>query len=277
MSTSSSSDVIRASIESESCLVCQSLGHKYNDVKREPITHYDNSALEKAENYKKYQCKFNNGLNNATVVIIQDDEGDPQGYLQFLNSEDEISTIDYEVYKADMLRLAYVVKQWYALEDERLFLKDFNFINNLSGRKTVDSLLSEIMKYLSVEFNAGIISFRIPLLVGNDRQPVFFLRDYYINEKIKSRGDVIKWYENRRVIPKDKMGGVEKLICENHGFPVIPAKPNESGSDIGVSQDVAFKREVVVIPIICDHSGENTCDCDDESKDCQNCIKRFEK
>ena len=141
-----------------------------------------------------------------------------------------------------MLRLAFVVKQWYALEDERLFLKDFSFINTISiDTNNVNGLFSYIMGYLSNEFNAGVISYRIPLLVGINREPVFYLREFYVSDKIPNREEVKERYFMERLVKKNgEIGGCEKLICKYHGLPIILAEPNDSGIITGISHSFIF-------------------------------------
>lgn len=276
-----SNDIKWAPIDSQTILVCKSLGYTYNNICREHITHYNKDALVAAGNYEKYKVLLNKDPENSTIIIIQDDDGDPHGFLQFINSESAISKEDYELYKAEMLRLAFVVKQWFALEDERQFLKDFSFIDAISGdTENVDTLFSKIMDYLSTEFNTGVISFRIPLLVGTDKEPKFFLRDCYVSSKIPDKEKVKEYYFKKRlVINLDKMGGRDKLICKYQNTPVIDVEPVDSGNEIGISQDIAFKKNVVIIPIIRDHSEGCRCNIDskNDSMMCQECKERFEK
>lgn len=280
-------DVKRAPIISQLCLVCKALGYSYNDTfSRQLITTYYENDIRNAGNYEKYSKLLKETPKNTTIIIIQDDDGDPQGYLQFINSENEINEDDFEPFKTNMLKLACVLKQWYALEDERSFLKDFNFINGISGdtNNNVDVLLSKIMEYLSTEFNAGVISYRIPLLVGINQEPVFFLRYCFVNKKIGNRENVKKlYYKDRLIKTIEEMGGADELICKNHDRPVIPTEPTDSGIQIGISQEGIFKKNVVIIPIIRDHSRKEVCINKDRSNNtvlcstCQNCIARFKK
>lgn len=271
-----------APIESKSCLVCKALGYAYKSTDRKLITTYSENEIRNAGNYEKYKEILKENPKNTTIIIIQDNDGDPQGYLQFINSENEISEDNYKPYKADMLRLAFVVKQWFALEEERTFFKDFEFINRIScgTNNNVDNLLTKIMEYLSEEFNAGIISYRIPLLVGTDRKPVFFLRDCYVSEKIDNSEEVRRLYCRERLVKKkDEMGGAQELICQNHDRPVIPTEPTDSGVKVGISQEGTFKKDVIIIPIIRDHL--RRCEYDNSGHDnnnekCQKCIDRFE-
>lgn len=269
-----------APIESQSCLVCKALGYTYKSTDRKLITTYSENEIRKAGNYEKYKEILKENPKNTTIVIIQDNDGDPQGYLQFINSEIENIEEDYKSYQADMLRLAFVVKQWFALVEERLFLKDFEFINGIDGTNNVDNLFFKIMEYLSTEFNAGIISYRIPLLIGTNRKPVFFLRDCYVSEIIEDREHVKKSYFSDRLLKtQDKMGGVNELICKNHDRPVFLVEP----TDFEIKKEVNFKKNVVIIPIIRDYSEKDICINNDRvNKDslCDNgdhCVARFEK
>ena len=273
-----------APIDSESCLVCKSLDYVYQKKDRHVIKRYEGNELKEAGNYETYQQKILRGkeLKDTTVILIQDINGDAHGFLQFLNSEVKIDEDLYNPYKEDMLRLAFVVKQWYALKEAWLFKKDFDFINLISDHTNdVDSLLANIMSYLSKEFNAGIIFYRIPLFVGADRNPVFFLRDCYVKADVDNRDEIKRDYFSKRLIKEqDEIGGVEKLICKNTEVSVSLVNPKEKSPDCG---NVSFKDKVIIIPILRDYSKKKTCinpNKKNKNKLCQDgngCNERFRK
>ena len=276
-----SQDVKLTQIRSVSCLVCKSLDYVRKKKDRNIICRYENNILNGAVNYEKYKVLLGTELNNTTVIIIQDNDGCAYGYIQLINSKIEIDEDLYNPYKEDILRLAFVVKQWYALRDAYFFKGDLDFLYMISnGIDHVDNLLSNIMAYLSTEFNAGIISYRIPLLVGADRNPVFFLRDCYVNDSISNHEEIKSAYlSKRQIIEKDKIGGVEKLSCRNLEESVFLANPNEKSPECNVS----FKDKVVIIPILRDYSEKKTCINPDKSyknmlcQDGSGCNDRFRK
>ncbi len=271
--------VKRASRYSKVCLVCRSLDDVYNKKGKQVINRYEGNELKDAGNYETYQQQIlhDKELKDTTVILIQDSEGYANGYIQLLNSKVVIDETLYAPYKEDMLKLASVIK----LRDARLFKKDFDFINQISGSTDdVDSLLTQIMSYLSKEFNAGIISYRIPLLVGADRNPVFFLRDCYVKDGISNCDEIKRAYLSKRLIKeKGEIGGVEKLSCRNLEKSVFLADPNEKSPECNES----FKDQVIIIPILRDHSEKKTCI--NSSKDNKNllcpdgngCNERFRK
>lgn len=218
---------------------------------------------------------------NTTIILFRDKNKRNMGYIQLINSNKKIDFEKIQLFYESLTRLILIIHH----REASLFKKDYDFFIKAQEKiHNVDELLQDIMKYLSIEFNAGIISYRIPLLVGTYKQPIFYLRDCHVSNNIGNKEDIEKRYFKERLVKtKEEMGGVEKLVCRNHGFPVFPAEPIDSGHEIGVSQDVLFKKETVIIPIIRDHSGKNKCtnkDRDNRNYLCEdgwNCKARFDK
>jgi len=135
------------------------------------------------------------------------------------------------------------------------------------------------MKYLSETFNAGIISYRIPLLVGSDRKPVFYLRKWYIKENVPNKEKIREeHFVKRLIIKQNEMGGEEEMICKNHEFPIIVCMPKDVISTEG---NPSFKELVITIPIIRDHAEKKECINKPKLRTLCNggngCTSRFEK
>ena len=94
------------------------------------------------------------------------------GYIEIHFTEIDFAEI--ELFYNSLLFLIPIIHQWDKLKDANLFKNDFDFLSEVQKKlDNVDSLLTEIMKYFSKEFNAGVISYRIPLLVGTEKKPLF--------------------------------------------------------------------------------------------------------
>lgn len=246
--------------------------------KRSVVT-YGKDEIEKATNSETYHEKYG-VFKYCSIVIFRNGDESPQGYIQFLSIEKPIEGSPNFPFKENILRLIFAVKLWYACKDEHSFRKDFDFINNISQQTdNVDLLLEKIMLYLSDTFNAGIISYRIPLLVGSDKKPVFFLRKGYIKESVPNKEKIWKeHFANRLVIEQKEMGGEDKLICKNHESPIITCIPNNL---IKADENQSFKEMVVNIPIIRDHTEKKECintpKLNDLCEGNNGCTSRFEK
>ena len=228
------------------------------DKEKRLIVTYGEDEIEKAVNSKAYRDKCGDDFKFCSIIIFRERDESPHGYIQFLSSEKPIEdSADFQ-FAEDILRLVFTLKLWYAWKDEHSFRDDFDFINSISQQTdNVDLLLEKIMKYLSETFNAGIISYRIPLLVGFDRKPVFFLRKWYIKENVPNKEKI--WEEHfvkRLIIKQNEMGGEEEMICKNHEFPIIACMPKDVISTEGHQ---LFKELVVNIPIIRDHAEKKEC------------------
>lgn len=273
--------VKRVSVDNQRCAVCQCLSLPED----EKIKRFGENEIINTPFLSNYMDILGVKPENTTIILFRDKNKKIKGYIQLINSSKEIDFKDIEPFYESLTKLIFIIHH----REASLFKKDYDFYLKVQGKiHNVDELLQEIMKYLSDEFNAGIISYRIPLLVGTDRHPIFYLRDCYVNvsskinnnenEKIKNR-----YFTERLVKTKKEMGGVEKLTCKNHGFPVFLAEPKDSGIEIGVPQGVFFKKNTVIIPIIRNHSEKDKCinkvreNRDSLCENGRNCIARFEK
>lgn len=219
------------------------------------IVTYGKNEIEKAVNFKAYHELYGD-FEYCSNIIFRDGNESPHGYIQFLSPEKPIKNpIDFP-FAEDILRLIDHIKLWYARKDEHSFIEDFDFINNISQQTdNVDIILEEIMKYLSEKFNAGIISYRIPLLVGSDRNPVYYLRKWYIRDDIHDKEHIREeHFTKRMLIGQDEMGGGGELIRNNHEFPIFACNPADV---IRLTGEQSLKEKVVIVPIIRVHAEKN--------------------
>lgn len=240
---------------------------------------YEKNEIEKAINFQIYHEKYGE-FEFCSIIIFRDGNESPHGYIQFLSIENSIKNLTDFPFAEDVLRLISTVKLWYAWKDEHSFREDFDFINTISRQTDdVDLLLEQIMEYLSKTFNAGIISYRIPLIVGSGRKPFFYLRKCYIKEDVPNKEKIEEeHFAKRLIIAQNEMGGEDKLICKNHESPIITCIPKDVISTEG---NQSFKEMVVNIPIIRDHAEKKECINNPKLSDLcdgnNGCTSRFEK
>jgi signal transduction histidine kinase len=221
------------------------------------VVTYGKDDIEKAINFKAYHERYGD-FEFCSIFILRERDESPHGYIQFLSAENPIEKFEDFPFVEKILQLIFAVKLWYAWKDEHSFREDFDFINNISQQtNNVDLLLTKIMEYVSRTFNAGIISYRIPLLVGSDRKPFFYLRKSFIKEDVPNK-EIIReeHFAKRLIIEQNEMGGEGELICKNHESPIITCVPKHV---ICTEGNQSFKEMVINIPIIRDHPEKKEC------------------
>ncbi len=255
--------VKRVSIDNMNCCVCRGLKSEDN------IVYFNENEIKESVNYNVYKDLLGE-VNYTTIIPIRDKDDANKGYVQFINSRKKIVFNNIKPLYDSLMKLILIIK----LNDVTLFKNDYDFISEVQKKvNDVDTLLTVIMKYLSKEFNAGVISFRIPLLVGTDNKPLFFLRDCYIREEIACDYSKDDYFSERLVKNKDEMGGYDRLKCKKIE-PVITdkAKDTEYYSKIK-NPNISFRIDTLIIPILRDYSKEEECPtpqkckegfCDDE-------------
>jgi hypothetical protein len=195
-------------------------------------------------------------LKNSFVIPIRDKENNKYGFIQLINSKKNIDYCRYlQPYKEALLGLVQIIinnkKNQLELIKKDNLLKDANFYNQMQeNRDNVDDLLDSIMQYFSVQFNAAVISFRIPVLNGHKKEPLFYLRRYFIHQSIdeNKRNELTHHYNTDRLIKKKSdMNIVDELRCDYRGKILV----NESDSDFskfGFNLD----SNTLIIPIFRD-------------------------
>ena len=221
------------------------------------ISSFDKNEFFKSRNYDLYTIILDSGIpENSIVIPIRDNEGENYGFIQFININD---TIDFDryisPYKEALLGLVQIIinnkkKQQELIKKENL-LKEADFYNLMQNKRdNVDELLDSIMEYFSKEFNAAVISFRIPVLNGYKREPLFYLRRVFIHQSLANvkRHELIHRYNTKRLVrSKNDMNIVDELRCD------LVAKVFESKSDSDYSQfDLNLDNNTLIIPIFRD-------------------------
>ena len=275
--------VRRVDIKNSSYKVCIALNS-------DAVTSYFNeNELSISDNkhylyYSNYILKSKT-IRNTTVIPIRDKSG-PRGYVQLINSNRVLDSHDVTPYQDALLQLILLIiehqrKQKEQIKNRNLF-KDSIFLGEIIGKKSnINELLDSIMEYLAKEFKAAVITFRIPLLNGRSREPIFYLRRCYINPIIKRHTDLENfYYTNRKIKNRDQMGGYERLQCVNYNM-IIEDFPNDS--DYYEDFEIKVKDKALIVPISRDYSVDK---CVNNKRDlsflCEDgqspeCIERFTK
>ncbi len=221
------------------------------------ISSFDKSDFSNLKNFEHYKNILDSGEpENSIVIPIRDDEGDNFGFIQFININD---TIDYDryisPYKEALLGLVQIIinnqKNQEELVKKNNLLKDADFYNLMQEKRdNVDELLDSIMAYFSEQFNAAIVSFRIPLLNGPDKEHLLYLRRVFVHPSIgKDKKDqLIRWYNRERSIKNQKeMKVVEQLRCDNQG-KILTSRSDTDFSNYGLNLD----NDTLIMPIFRD-------------------------
>jgi hypothetical protein len=267
--------VRRINVSNKNYIICNALNDFDNDAKL-----YSAGEIRAFENenfsiYENYILKSHNLL-NVFVIALRNESRENVGYIQLIN----VSKIDKlpSILKDSLTRLLSLVVinekiQYDSLKNEQI-VRDASFLIQLQGqRRNFDKVLDSIMEYLSKEFNAQVISFRIPLLNGDEKEPLFYLRRCYASPKIVDRDKLIAYYYKDRIIKrKDEMGGYDMLRCINGNMVV---EDNAKDVDYYSAYDLNLATKTLIMPIMRDF-GLNKCN--NEQRKCSNTLcNRYEK
>lgn len=248
-------DVIRVSINNKENFVCQAI------TSSDDVLYIENEELKKDPQYKTYENTILKGpLNNTTIIPIRNEQKEVQGYVQLINSKRKINLDDIKPFYDHILKLIIIIKRTDVVKDTISFKKDYEFITDLQSKiSNVDELLKNIMEYFSREFSAGIISYRIPLLVGLERKPLFFLRECYISEKVSNYYSKEEFFKERLVIDEKRMSSYDKLKCKDINSIIINKTQDPDYYQRFSDEKICFHKDNIIIPIVRDYSGKNEC------------------
>jgi hypothetical protein len=234
------------SVDDDSFVVCLALNSDEDIFFLQNKNHFINNEY--------YQSILTSGrVKNSYVIPLRDKEKKNFGFIQFINSKKIIVfERDISPYCDALLGLVQIIinnkKNQQELVKRENLLKDADFYNLMQEKRdNVDELLDSIMGYFSREFNAAAITFRIPILNGFKREPLFYLRRVFIHPFIKDsiRDKLINRYKTERLVKsKDDMNIVDELGCD------LVAKVFESKSDSDFSQyGLDLDNDTLILPI----------------------------
>lgn len=245
-------------------LVCKAL------KSGEEISFFSEEDLNDAPHAKVYKENLCSGeLNNTTIILIKDKKGEKHGFIQFVNSNDTIDKNQLAPYSEDLLRLVLVIKLRDSAKESRLVAEDLKFFQNLQNNiHDVDELLKYIMGYLAKEFHAGIITFRIPVLVGVDRTPKFVLRDCFIKDDDGSGKNY--YFKERLIRDMSGMGGLANFKCRGTEQIIVDTPMDDEPYKKAGGKEL-FHEKNIIIPIPRDYSKSSECAKHEDKQDPEEC------
>lgn len=273
----------KVNINNSEYMVCEAL-----KCKEFPISYYGEEEINKKQNehynlYKNTILKSGN-LTNTTIIPLRDSDSENYGYIQFINSKNNLTIDDINPFRDGLLQLVQMIikkeEDKLKLDENNKFIDDSNFIKKIIQQKyNIDTLLDNIMEYLSKEFNVAVISFRIPVLNGYKREPLFYLRMCYVNPAIENSEKIKEFYYKKRVIKnQNELGGYNKLKCCNDGEIILE---NSIDSDYYSEFNLDLKEQTLMMPVLKD-IGKDECIRIEHNPICmyhenQECVERFRK
>jgi len=168
----------------------------------------ENNIPDKSEHLEFYKDFLVSGsIKNIRIVGLYEEkeyEKIPLGYLSFLN------VYKPEPYfKDSIVKLAHQLSSIILDEKNRKSylnrIHDEKFINGLIGEDlTIGEVIQRSMNYIAEQFDAGIVSFRVPVLNGsdeeNDENLLFVLRNKFVNNNIPQKEEIRKYYDAEKKI-----------------------------------------------------------------------------
>ena len=263
--------VKRVRLNNPNCCVCKGL--KSN----KSITYYNGYEIKGTENYNVYEILLGE-VRNTTIIPIRDRNNANKGFIQLINSKKRMGYYYIKPFYDSLLRLVLILLWRDELKDEKLFKKDADFLSKVQKNiDDVDLLLNEIMEYFSKEFSAGVISYRIPLLVGTekDKRPLFYLRACYIKEEISKDYTRDDYFRDRLVKCDNQMGGYEKLACKEIESVIIDKAKDSDYYKRHSNKEIVFRDDTLIIPVLRDYYEKDECLHPQKNKDCSCDIEAF--
>ncbi len=274
-------EIRNVNINSTEYFVCLALSDKTKF-----LTHFGVEDIKNNYNnhYDLYLQVLKSGLLfNTTIIALRNDNLDNVGYIQFVNSRNDVLMEEIELFRNALLQLIQLVikgeRERILIERNRKFILDASFLSNIIKQKyDVDELLDNVMNYLSNEFNAGIISFRTPLLNGKEKEPFFYLRRCFISNRFSNAEEIANFlYKNCSLQSKSELKEYAKLRCSSDSDIICEDFVDNS---FYMDSNIELNNKVIIIPIWNDIS-RNRC----SKIDCSllydliggnDCVDRFE-
>lgn len=209
------------------------------------------NGLGSVKGYKNYILPSRD-IKNVCVIPIRDKANQNFGFIQLINVKNQID-YDHDVspYMRALLGLVQIIinkqKNQQELEKRDNRLRDADFYNFMQNKKDdVDALLDSIMSYFSIEFNAAVVSFRIPLLNGYNNDLLFYLRRVFVHQSIgdSKHHELLRRYEKKQTV----MPEVGNEIRCNHQGKIIESKSTADFSEYGLNLD----DNTLIMPIFRD-------------------------
>lgn len=237
--------VNRASVEEDKYIVCQALKSNKN------IFLYQENTGSIINNEYYQSIVTSRHVKNSYVIPLRDNEKKNFGFIQFINAKKDIDyDRDISPYSNALLGLVQIIINNKKKQQELSYrVKEADFYNKMQDKKdNLNDLLNSIMGYFSEQFNAAVVSFRIPLLNGYNKEPIFYLRLVFFHSSIERRDELMTRYFNERLVKnKTDMHFVDDLRCNNQD------KVIESKSDLNLTNyGLDLNENTFIMPIFKD-------------------------
>ncbi len=196
-------------------LLCRALAEK-----SQKIISFSQQEIKESETYEQFitHVMKSRQVFSNTVIPLRDNFQQNIGYVQFLNSADDIDFNRIEPLLTTFLALTNTILQKNINQKNEYREKDFEFYDTMHSAVGASDLVDKIMEYLSIQFNAAIVTFRIPIVNAPQKDlSHFYLRGCYVNDSIPLNKEIKDYYlEDRVLIPIAKMGGYKALLSGNN-------------------------------------------------------------
>ena len=224
-------DVQSAHISDKDCKVCVAL----KDFSKR-VSYYSGESINENSIFHKSYINIlkSRDVKDTTIIPIREDRKN-YGYIQFINTTGLIKYLEFAPFMKAFIGLTQLiisrdrnekerekneiklVKAQNRANDTEFYNKiQSKFYNEIQSQKdNIDGLLEAIMRYFSQEFNAAVISFRIPIINTCQDNVIFYLRSCYVHhnvtdyQKLKSH-----YYLTRAKKNISDLGGNASLKCK---------------------------------------------------------------
>lgn len=234
----------------------------------EDFVEFNEGDINKLENdYLKIYRKIlaSKRIDNIKLIglyLTCDNIKSPLGYISFIN----VKTFDTDI-KEKSIKLGQQLSRIFESEKNRIESENSQriYLNKISDEEFVNSqlvkdnfiegILKETCTYLAKEFNAGIISFRVPVLNGTDDEMednlLFPLRYLFVNESIKSKDKIIEFYYNeKKALHLSEMSHKNELIENSPNDIYINEKGQKNSFYAQFELESLFQSKTnIVLPI----------------------------
>lgn len=263
-------EIQSAHISNKDCMVYIAL----KDFKSKILSYQGDGINKKSDHLNCYKGILKSGdVINTTIIPIRESRNN-YGYIQFINSDRPIKYKEFAPFMKAFIGLCQLIINRDQNEQERVKkqielikaenrAKDTAFYSDIQAKKeNINELLDAIMKYFSQEFNAAVISFRIPIINDNSGYSLFYLRCCYIHPNVNDRKGLINHYYLKRMTRNNsELGGYSALRCKyihEDNKEIISCATGDT--DYYKEHDLNLYEDTFIMPIFRDND-QTECNC----------------
>jgi len=231
--------------------------------KKQDYIFYNEEGIENLNDsfasFIKERVVSTNGLSKIISLGLFNDtteHKEPIGFLLILNPlkyKEELEQSFLQNFSKHLTNLFIAILYRRSLLNQ---IHDDEFFNSIREcGNNIDSILDKATRYLSLEYDCGIISFRIPVINGedenNDKHLLFPLRYLYINDKIPQKSKVRNYYrEQKKVLKLSELSYSEQFATDfpHDGYLDENNQKNSFYKDLNLDE-ILDTRFNLVIPL----------------------------